>query len=171
MLGCSGTWSGVGILPVSVVLLALAEPFGRLASGWGSRRTIAAGSALAAASVVWIGTGPDPLPFWSRIIAGSTIFGLGISVAVPALTQVAVASVPEESAGIASGLNHAVVRAGGLIAIALLGSIAASDDGAMSAKGLQLALLTCGAVIATVGVLSALLVDDRAPGGLAQDGA
>jgi hypothetical protein len=97
---------------------------------------------------------------------GSSVFGLGAALTVSALTQVAVGSVPESCAGLASGLNHATVRAAGLIAIALLGSMAAAGSGEISTAGLQQALLVCGGVIAIVGGTSAFFVDDRAPGGL-----
>jgi hypothetical protein len=59
------------------------------------------------------------------MVVGAGLFGLGISLAVSALTHAAVAAVPETCAGAASGLNHAVVRAAGLAAIPILGSLAA----------------------------------------------
>lgn len=165
-LGYSGTWSGVGVLPVSIAMLLLSEPFGRAASRFGVRIAVGAGSLIAAGGVLWIAAGPDPLPFWSRIMLGSSVFGLGVSLAVSALTQAAVGSVPHRCAGAAAGLNHATVRAAGLVAIALLGSLAAADSGEMSGDGLKRALFVCGTVIAIVGAVSALLVDDAAPGGL-----
>jgi hypothetical protein len=86
------------------------------------------------------------------MVVGTTLFGLGMSVAVPAVTNAAVAAVPEECAGAASGLNHAVVRAAGLISIALIGSVAAPGaSDAVSAEGFKNAVLLCAGIVAAEG--------------------
>lgn len=122
---------------------------------------------IAAAGIFWLATGPHPLPFWSRMIVGAALFGLGISVTVSALTQAAVSAVPESCSGAASGLNHATVRVAGLVAIALLGSLAApSQSEAVSVEGFQRAMMICGTVVFVGGAAAALLVRDEAPGGL-----
>ena len=111
--------------------------------------------------------GPDPLPFWSRIVVGTCLFGLGVSLAVSPLTHAAISAVPEDCAGAASGLNHATVRAAGLIAIAVLGSIAAEGkpDG-ITAAGFRTALTLCGSFVAVVGITSAWRIRNEEPGGL-----
>jgi MFS family permease len=165
-LGYSGMWAGAGVLPMSVMLF-LAEPFGRLAPRVGTRVLIALGSISAAAGILWMAAGPHPLPFWSRIVCGTALFGLGVSLAVSPLTHAAVSAVPESFAGAASGFNHATVRAAGLVAIALLGSIAADghSDG-MSIDGFRRALVLCGVLVALGGVASGLRIKNDAPGGL-----
>ena len=111
--------------------------------------------------------GPDPLPFWSHIIPGALLLGTGVSLAVSALTHAAVSAVPEGCAGAASGLNHATVRAAGLLAIALLGSLASGGDpDRVSAEGFRRAMLVCGGVVAFGGIASARLLKDEEPGGL-----
>ncbi len=98
------------------------------------------------------------------------MFGLGISLAVSALTHAAVAAVPDTCAGVASGLNHAVVRAAGLVAVALLGSIAAPGvSDAVSAEGFQRALIVCAAIVAAGGVAGSALLRDEEPGGLTRE--
>ena len=165
VLHYSASWAAVVLLPISVMLL-FAERFGRLTSSVGTRWLVMGGVLLAAGGIAWIGGASHPVPFWSHIILGTTGFGLGISVAVSALTHAAVAAVPENCAGAASGLNHAVVRAAGLIAIALLGSVAApGPSDAMSAEGFGRAVLLCAAVVAAGGLAgSARLRDDEAGG-------
>lgn len=169
VLDYSAVRAALALLPVSAMLF-LAEPFGRLAAKFGTRRVILAGGLVAGAGILWLATGGHPLPFWSRIVAGTAAFGLGVSLAVSALTQAAVSAVPEPCAGAASGLNHAVVRAAGLAAIALLGSVAARGGGAdaVSPEGFQQAMLLCGVVVVGGSSVSAALVRDEKAGGLRQ---
>jgi hypothetical protein len=169
VLQYSAFWAAIVLLPMSLMLL-LAERFGTLTAAVGAR-PIAIGGALSAAfGIAWMGSAPHPVPFWSHIIVGSALFGLGISLAVSALTHAAVAAVPETCAGAASGLNHAVVRAAGLVAVALLGSLAAPGlSDAISAEGFQRSLLTCAAMVAAGGVVGSALLRDDAPGGISPE--
>jgi MFS family permease len=167
-LGYSALRAAIVILPISVMLL-FAERFGYLATRLGTRPLIVAGALSAAVGTGWMAAGPHPLPFWSHMIVGMTLFGLGISLAVSALTHAAVAAVPETCAGAASGLNHATVRAAGLVAIALLGSIAAPGwSDAVSTEGVQRAMIICAAVVAAGGLAGSALLRDEEPGGLSR---
>jgi MFS family permease len=166
VLGYSGTWAGVVLLPISIMLFG-AGLLGRMTARFGSRLVLTTAAGIAASGVVWLATGPHPLSFTTRLIPAMLLFGLGISVAVAPLTQAAVSAVPEHCAGSASGLNHATVRAAGLIAIAALGALAAPDGSqSVSPEGLRTALLVCAAVVGLVGAASGALVRDDRPGGL-----
>lgn len=166
VLDYSATWAGASVLPLSLMLF-LAEPLGRLGERIGSRTLIACGSLTAGAGILWMAFGPAPLPFWSHIIPGAFLLGAGVSLAVSALTHAAVSAVPEGCAGAASGFNHAVVRAAGLLAIALLGSLAGGGEAdGISADGFRRAMLVCGLIVALGGVASARLLKDEEPGGL-----
>lgn len=167
-LGYSALWTALALLPVSIMLL-FAERLGRLAPLLGTRWTIVLGSLCAAAGIWWIAAAPHPLRFWSHLIAGTSAFGLGISLAVSALTHAAVAAVPDKCAGAASGLNHAIVRAAGLTAIALLGSLAAPGvSDAVSAHGVRTAMMVCAAVVAAGACAAAIVLRDGEPGGLTE---
>ena len=166
VLGYSGTWAGVVLLPISVMLFG-AGLLGRLTARFGSRLVLTTAAGIAATGVVWLATGPHPLSFTTRLIPAMLLFGLGMSVGVAPLTQAAVSAVPEHCAGSASGLNHATVRAAGLIAIAVLGALAAPGSSqSVSPEGVRTALLVCAAVVGLVGVASGALVRDDRPGGL-----
>jgi MFS family permease len=167
VLGYTASWAAMVLLPMSVMLF-FAERFGRLTARLGTRALVVAGAIAAAGGLAWMGTGAHPLPFGTHIIPGTALFGLGLSLAVSALTHAAVAAVPDSCAGAASGLNHAVVRTAGLIAVALLGSISAPGLAeAISIEGFQRALLVCAAVVAAGGVVGVVLLRDDEPGGLA----
>jgi MFS family permease len=165
-LGYSALRAALVLLPISVMLF-FAERFGRLTALVGTRALIVGGALSAAAGLAWMAGGPHPLPFWSRLIVGTGLFGLGISLAVSALTHAAVAAVPETCAGAASGLNHAVVRAAGLVAVALLGSLAAPGvSDAISAEGFSRAMTICAAVVGFGGVLGTVWLREGEPGGI-----
>jgi hypothetical protein len=165
VLHYSALWSAFVLLPISIMLL-LAERFGRLTSAVGAKPLAIGGALTAGAGIAWIGSAPHPIAFWSHIILGTTVFGLGMSVGVSSLTHAAVAAVPENCAGAASGLNHAVVRTAGLIAVAVLGSVATSGTSDLiSAEGFTFALLLCAAIVVAGGIAgSAALRDDEAGG-------
>lgn len=166
VLRYSAMWAAVVLLPMSIMLF-FAERLGRLTALTGTRWLIVAGTLSAAAALGWLGATGHPLPFWPQMIVGTALFGLGISLAISALTHAAVAAVPDKCAGAASGLNHAVVRAAGLSAVALLGSIAAPGvTHVVSADGVQRALLICSGIVAAGGILGSALLRDEEPGGL-----
>ena len=166
LLHYSALWAAVTLLPISILLL-FAERLARWTAVIGTRWMIVGGAVAAAAGIAWIGCRPHPVPFWSHLIAGTTLFGFGLSVAVSALTHAAVAGVPEACAGTASALNHAVVRASGLASVALLGALAGPGMAdSVSAEGVQRALVMCAAVVGAGGVLGGAFLRDNQPGGL-----
>jgi MFS family permease len=166
VLRYSALWSAVTLLPISIMLL-LAERFGRLTVVIGTKPLALGGALTAGAALAWIGSAPHPIPFWSHMILGTTVFGLGMSVSVSALTHASVTAVPEDCAGAASGLNHAVVRLAGLIAIAVLGSIATSDaSDIVSAEGFRSAVLVCAAIVAGGGLAASAQLRDHEAGGV-----
>ena len=164
VLGHSALRAAVVLLPMSAMLL-LAERFARLTASVGTRSVIVAGTLFSAAGIGWMGA--QLLPAWWHIALGTGVFGVGLSLAVSALTNAAVAAVPETYAGAASGLNHAVVRAAGLTAVAILGSIAAPGlSDAVSTDGFRMAMLLCAGVVVCGGVAGGVLLRDEEPGGV-----
>jgi MFS family permease len=166
VLGYSALRAALVLLPISLMLF-LAGVFGRLAARTGTRAPILIGTLVAAAGIAWLAIGAHPLTFWSHMVVGTALFGLGVSLAVSALTNAAVAAVPDACAGAASGLNHATVRAAGLVAIALLGSIAAPGAAdTVSPEGFTRAMLACAVTVGAIGLLGCLWLRDEEPGGL-----
>jgi MFS family permease len=169
VLNYSALGAAIALLPISIALL-FAERFGRLTSSVGTRWLAVISGLAAAAGIAWIGSAPHPVPLWTHIVVGTTVFGLAVSGAVSALTHAAVAAVPEEFAGVASGLNHAVVRAAGLVSVALLGSIAApGTTDVISAEGFQRAVLSCAAIVAVVAIAGSARIRDEEAGGVSSE--
>jgi MFS family permease len=154
----SSEWVGDASL---LALAALLPPAGVLADGIGRTRTVRFGLARFIAASLGCATaasGPMLLVSADRILPRNQPQHLSSD---PGGCR----SVPESCAGVASGLHHASVRAGGLIAIALLGSLAAVEGGEVPTQRLKTALMVCAAVIAVIRAVSARLVDDRAEWG------
>jgi hypothetical protein len=97
------------------------------------------------------------------VLPSVLVFGAGLSLFVAPLTTTVLGAAPAEHAGIASGVNNAVARAAGLLAIAMLPSLAgltgaAYEDPIVFAGGFRTAMWICvglvsaGAVISWVGI-------------------
>src|SRR5262249_57512338 len=69
--------------------------------------------------VVTMGVGPGA-SYLTDVLPGVLVFGLGLAIAVAPLTATVLAAADEHRAGIASGVNNAVARAAGLLAVATL---------------------------------------------------
>jgi hypothetical protein len=118
----------------------------------------AAGTALLA------GVGPGA-SYAGDVLPGVTVVGLGLSLLVAPLTATVLAAVADRHAGVASGVNNAVARAGSLLAVAALPALVgltgdAYAQPAVFDAGFSRAAWACAALFAAGGVLSALLVSD-----------
>ncbi|CAB4705829.1 unannotated protein [freshwater metagenome] len=157
--------AGTATLPMTVCMLLLAARGGALAARIGPRLPMTMGPLVMAAGVLLLldaGHGS----YWSTVLPGVTVFGLGLALMVAPLTATVLAAAPDEHAGIASGVNNAVARAGSLLAVAALPmavglsgeqyAVAAAFDQAFGR-----AMLVCAGLLAAGGVLSWLTIRDH----------
>lgn len=119
--GYSATAVGAAYLPFTVVLGVLSRWSGGLVDRFGARWPLVLGPALTALGFVLLGGGGGP---WSAIVLPMTVFGLGMTLTVAPLTTTVLNSVPSHRTGVASGINNAVASVGGLLLIAVLGTVA-----------------------------------------------
>jgi EmrB/QacA subfamily drug resistance transporter len=118
--GYSPVLAGSALVPVTVVTLLLSGASGRLAQRIGPRPPLVAGClvcAVASALAVRIGVHAG---YWTAVFPVAVLFGLGLAALLPPLTASAMNSAPDSLAGLASGVNNAVARVGGLLWIAAL---------------------------------------------------
>lgn len=116
-------------LPISVLIGVLSAPAGRMADRWGAGRLMAAGSGLVACAYggLWLAA---PLgQFWAHVVPMAVLAGLGLGLTVAPLTAAAMQGAEDGEQGAASGVNNAVARVAGLVAVALLGRVAAAAYG------------------------------------------
>jgi len=151
--GLSATEAGLATLPVPVLSFLLARRFGTLAGEHGPRLFMAVGPLIAAGGYLWMLMAREPFNFWTQMLPGMVVFGLGLSVTVSPLTAAILAAVDPAQSGIGSAVNNAVSRISGLIAIALTGVI---TGGAVDFAGFRQGALVTAALFAVAGVVSAV---------------
>ena len=114
----SPTRAGAALLPLIVLISALSRPAGALADRIGPRIPLIAGPAIAAAGFFLLSA---PV---AGVVVALSVLGLGMAITVAPLTTTVLNAVPDEDTGMASGINNAVARVAGLVAIAALGVVA-----------------------------------------------
>ncbi|MFO1203603.1 MAG: MFS transporter [Tabrizicola sp.] len=117
-------------LPISVLIGILSAPAGRMADKFGAGPLMGAGSALVACAYAGLWLFAPLGAFWSHVVPCTALAGLGLGLVVAPLTAAAMQGAEDGEQGAASGINNAVARVAGLIAVALQGRIAAAAYGA-----------------------------------------
>jgi len=148
--------AGAALLPLSVGLAALSPISGRLASRIGARVMLLAGGLLVAAGFGLLALrAADPV-YWTGAFPGLVVLALGMGVAVAPLTDAVLGAVPREREGAASGINNAVARVAGLLAVALAGFVLGGADPDAIASGYRAAMLAAAAGAAIAGAIGFL---------------
>jgi EmrB/QacA subfamily drug resistance transporter len=125
--GYSAIAAGVAFVPVTIVMFLLSRRFGRLAMHIGPRWPMTVGPLLGGLGLFLL-RGVDANPdYVTEVLPPLLLFALGLSMTVAPLTATVLSSVPQSHAGVASGVNNAVARIAGLLAIAVVGALVASS--------------------------------------------
>jgi len=166
--GFSPVAAGSTLLPVTAVMLLLSARMGRLAQRIGPRWPMTIGPIVGGAGLALLARLPAHATFVANVLPAVLIFALGLSITVAPLTATVLAAAPAHQVGVASAVNNDVARAAGLLAIAVLPSLAgitphAYDDAGQLLTGFHHAVLIAGALCAFGGVLSAFVIGRAAP--------
>ena len=160
--GFSPLQAGSAFVPLTVVMFALSSRAGALAARVGYRPLLTAGPLVSALGLLLLARVPLDASYLTDVLPGVLLLGLGMSTTVAPVTAAAMAGASDSGAGVAAGVNNAVARAAGLLAVAALPLAAglgpgAYDDPPAFAAGLGIALHLCAGLL-VVGAAVAVTV-------------
>jgi MFS family permease len=144
-------------VPFSVILGVGSRLSGGLAAKTGPRLPLIAGPLVTAAGFATLALSGHNPGYLTGFLPGLVLVGIGMTLAIPALTTTVFDSAPDADSGAASGINNAAARTGGLLAVAALGiAFGKSDLASLGEDGLSSAYRTVMLFSAGAAVLSAL---------------
>ncbi|NYI46786.1 EmrB/QacA subfamily drug resistance transporter [Nocardioides aromaticivorans] len=155
--------AGLATLPITVAMVLLAGRGGALAARIGPRLPMTVGPLLCGVGTFLLARVDADVDYWLDVAVPLTVFGLGLASLVAPLTAAVLAAAPDHHAGVASGINNAVARAGSLLAVAalpLLVGLSGEDYQVPSefAHGYRAAMLWCAGLLVVSGVFSWLTI-------------
>jgi EmrB/QacA subfamily drug resistance transporter len=149
------TLAALSTLPLGILNIGLSSWVGSLAGRYGPRLFMGLGPIIAGGGFLLMLASTTNVDYWTELLPGVLLFGLGVSITVAPLTAAILGSISDQQSGIGSAVNNAVSRVAGLIAIALIGVITGTLDnvGAFH-RGLiaTAALLFIGGIVSLIGI-------------------
>jgi EmrB/QacA subfamily drug resistance transporter len=121
--GYSALGAGFALMPSTIVMFLLSKRMGRLADRYGPRLFMGLGPLTAAVGLALMQRLGAHVNYLTDLLPALLVFSLGLSGTVAPLTAAVLSDAEESNAGIASGVNNAVARVAGLIAIAAVGAV------------------------------------------------
>lgn len=123
--GVTAAEVSIAFLPFGIALTVLSPYAGRLADKVGPGPMITVGAVIVAISFALLGLLAPLQDVWVGVLPLTILMGIGMSAVVSPLSTAVMTSVEDRDTGLASGVNNAVARVAGLLAVALMGGVAA----------------------------------------------
>ena len=167
-MGYSPLAAGAASLPVTVLMLLLSARSGALAQRIGPRIPLTAGPVVIAAAMLLMATIDPGAGYLTGVLPAVVLFGLGLTLVVAPVTSTVLAAADSRHAGVASGVNNAVSRVAGLLAVAILPAVAGITgsrfyDPRAMADGFKTAMVVCAVLAAAGGLLAWFTIRSQPP--------
>jgi hypothetical protein len=121
--------AGLALVPITILMFFLSSRFGALADRLGPRLFMGIGPIVGGAGLLMM-LGLDANPdYVTDVLPGMALFGLGLAITVAPLTATVLSDADQNHSGLASGINNAVARVAGLLAIAAVGAVVSAEFG------------------------------------------
>ncbi len=172
VLGYSALAAGAAMLPITIIMLLLSSRAGALSQRIGPRLPMTAGPLIIAGGLLMMGRIGPGSDYVTDVLPAVVVFALGLALTVAPLTTTVLAAVDARHAGLASGVNNAVARVAGLLAVALLPALAGLtgsayrepvrfSDGFHTAALIGAGLCVVGGLAAAVGITNPRRASDH----------
>ncbi len=158
-LGYTPIEAGAASLPVTLLMLALSARSGAMAQRIGARLPLTVGPLIIALGLLWMSQIEPGDSYLASILPPVIVFGLGLTLVVAPVTATVLAAADSRHSGVASGVNNAVARVAGLLAVAVLPVLAGLTgdsfyDPVKMTDGFHMGMVVCAALAAAGGILA-----------------
>ncbi len=162
-MGYTPIEAGAASLPVTLLMLLFSARAGALAQRIGPRLPLTLGPLIIAAGLLMLMLVDPGDSYLTSILPAIVVFGLGLTLVVAPVTATVLAAADANHSGIASGVNNAVSRIGGLLAVAVLPlAVGLTGDSfydpAKMTDGFHMAMVICAVLAALGGALAWLTI-------------